>query len=1387
MRVDRLLATFLLIGLFGCQSGQNATRTESEEGGRVAKIAASTDTYDASADGAAPVTRTETYTQTATDTKTATITVPTTVTEVTTKVVTTTSSSVLILTQNKTETSTGIQTVPTTVTVTQSSTATATGTANQTKVLTYQQSYSLSGVITSTNTATVYYASWAHKLGTTATATTTQITSGTASRTLTQIVTSSYSPGQTKVATAVITGSGTATGVQTVTVHATATATSTNAGTGSKTLTATGTASGTATQSWTYHPTMVVTNTVTNTGTRTGTGTKTSTTSSTYTSSSTYTQSQTSSKTDTATDTGTTTGTGTSVGTDTTIVTQTLTNTLIVCGATGQACQASEYCQFDDGACHLASGVGVCRSKPGACAGDPQQVCGCDGQTYDSPCKAAMAGATVDYAGACDNAPPTISLSVSATLLTAAGTLTLTAIASDDLAVTKVELFQDDVSLGSFSVPPYTLDVAVTDALNGRHTFKAVAVDTRDHSASDSKRVLIAIGNKFFGTAVTTAADYTNLLAHFNQVTPGNAGKWGTVEPVQGQMTFTDLDTAYQFAKDNHIPFKLHTLVWGQQQPSWVASLSTDQQLAAVDNWMATLAARYPDVQMIDVVNEPTHTKPSYAAALGGDGATGWDWVIKAFQMARAHFPKAELILNDYQILPLASFTANYLQIVNLLKDRGLIDGIGEQGHFYERSPDLSVLSTNLATLAATGLPIYISELDVNFADDARQANRMAELFSTFWSNPSVLGITHWGYLQGNMWQTNAYLIRSDGTLRPALTWIECYEAGGTDCPLPVYVPPPRTGDANGITLEAEDYDNAHGLLTAGSMVAYASDGSWFEFDKVTFDDNWNTLSVAYALGGGSGINLTVHLGSLDNAPVATVPLAATGDWTTMKTVSIPWVPVTGAQNLYVRFNGGGANVDKIQIGAPSGTGKNLITDSDFEQGTTGNWWTWVSHDSTTNTIVNTTARALSGTHALAMTGRTGNSPLVAPSAVTGAMLPGKTYKVSLWATVGGTTSDSTYVTTVTQCSTDTSPTYGRLGGWSNSKVITDGTWVELAGDFAIPDCTLSNVGLWLEGPGVGVDLYIDHVSIRQQSSTNIIPNGTFESGSTGWFSWSGGQVSASSARAHGGSKSLLVTGRSNNGPAATDLTSLVKAGTNYPFSLWVSAQSTGSDTTNPGINVTQAATCQGASAVYTQIGGPVSAPDGSGWVQITGTVAVPSCTVTQLLFYVQGGAGADLYVDDVQVIDSSLISNLIGDGTFESGQGAWGGWGYTTLGVTSSLAHTGQQSLLGTGMQSNGGLGRDIKSLVQPGQRYQASAWVSVANLTSPPVLAKFQTIQACNGGSTSYPWLGGANLGNGGWTQLTGTVDLSACTSIQNLVLFVGADTGDLYVDDVVLKPIQ
>jgi endo-1,4-beta-xylanase len=87
----------------------------------------------------------------------------------------------------------------------------------------------------------------------------------------------------------------------------------------------------------------------------------------------------------------------------------------------------------------------------------------------------------------------------------------------------------------------------------------------------------------------------------------------------------------------------------------------------------------------------------------------------------------------------------------------------------------------NLDRLAATGLPIYISEFDLGnlsntgTPNDNQQLQLYMKIFPVLWRHLAVKGITLWGYLDGQMWQTTCYLVRSDGSARPALLWLADY------------------------------------------------------------------------------------------------------------------------------------------------------------------------------------------------------------------------------------------------------------------------------------------------------------------------------------------------------------------------------------------------------------------------------------------------------------------------------------------------------------------------------------------------------------------------------------------------------------------------------------
>jgi endo-1,4-beta-xylanase len=197
-------------------------------------------------------------------------------------------------------------------------------------------------------------------------------------------------------------------------------------------------------------------------------------------------------------------------------------------------------------------------------------------------------------------------------------------------------------------------------------------------------------------------------------------------------------------------------------------------------------------MSMVDVVNEPFHSTPAYKRALGGDGKTGWDWVVTAFEWARKYCMRGtKLLINEYNVLQDNAVTTSYLALIDTLRVRGLIDAIGVQGHYFEfksfaGSPNpysysVATLKYNLDRLAATGLPVYITEFDINEASDSVQLANYKIYFPLFWETPGVKGITHWGYKQGDMWKENAYLVRSNGTERPVLQWLRKYIAS----PLP--------------------------------------------------------------------------------------------------------------------------------------------------------------------------------------------------------------------------------------------------------------------------------------------------------------------------------------------------------------------------------------------------------------------------------------------------------------------------------------------------------------------------------------------------------------------------------------------------------------------------
>jgi len=366
--------------------------------------------------------------------------------------------------------------------------------------------------------------------------------------------------------------------------------------------------------------------------------------------------------------------------------------------------------------------------------------------------------------------------------------------------VTNVEFFRDDVKLGEASTATSnTYSILWTNVPSGTYRITAKATDDLS-TVSTSAGVLITVGSEAAkatgmssgkGKYIANLNGYnrTDYLNYWNGVTSENSCKWGSVEATRDVMNWTNADKTYNFAKNNHLSFRYHAIVWGSQYPAWIKNLSPADFQAEVEEYMAAIAKRYPLIDQIDVLNENMYLNswnkkehadgtPYFRAGLGGPGVTGYDWAIWLFEKARFYFPNAKLVMNDFELETNNAGLNEMLAVIKVLRDRGLIDGFGTQAHHFNLDgTQASTVQNALNSMAKSGLPIYVTEFDLkgNPASDANQKTKYSTIFPVFWNHPAVAGITLWGYVEGTTWAAGTGILNADGTERSAMIWLKSY------------------------------------------------------------------------------------------------------------------------------------------------------------------------------------------------------------------------------------------------------------------------------------------------------------------------------------------------------------------------------------------------------------------------------------------------------------------------------------------------------------------------------------------------------------------------------------------------------------------------------------
>ncbi len=81
---------------------------------------------------------------------------------------------------------------------------------------------------------------------------------------------------------------------------------------------------------------------------------------------------------------------------------------------------------------------------------------------------------------------------------------------------------------------------------------------------------------------------------------------------------------------------------------------------------------------------------------------------------------------------------------------------------------DVEQVRASLDRLAQFGLPIRVTEFDLDTEDAELKARRLAEFYRTCFAHPAVTGVLMWGFWEGAHWRPDAALWERDFSPTPA-------------------------------------------------------------------------------------------------------------------------------------------------------------------------------------------------------------------------------------------------------------------------------------------------------------------------------------------------------------------------------------------------------------------------------------------------------------------------------------------------------------------------------------------------------------------------------------------------------------------------------------------
>ncbi len=348
--------------------------------------------------------------------------------------------------------------------------------------------------------------------------------------------------------------------------------------------------------------------------------------------------------------------------------------------------------------------------------------------------------------------------------------------------------------------------------------------------------------------------DIALVKEQFNQIAPENDLKWALIHPEAGPdgYNFGPADAYVNFGLSNHMYIVGHTLVWHGETPNWVFAgtnpppavtnpagmtgapspalaanpnaagtnapgnrrfgrrfgrgfgggfgyngprASREELLQRMHDHIFTVVGRYQGkVKVWDVVNEAVADRGTNLLRNSlWLQIIGPDFIAKAFEYAHEADPDAILRYNDYG-LESPSKRHKFITLIKSLQAQHVpVMAIGSQTHVSVSSPSYETEDQELTDLEQLGLPIHITELDVNGAlggqsntgadvannaattegglvnnANQRLAKEYATLFKAFLKHQnSVKVVTFWGVNDAVSWRANGKPLLFDGNDQP--------------------------------------------------------------------------------------------------------------------------------------------------------------------------------------------------------------------------------------------------------------------------------------------------------------------------------------------------------------------------------------------------------------------------------------------------------------------------------------------------------------------------------------------------------------------------------------------------------------------------------------------